>query len=89
MAEQLKARAIDDILEVLSDGKFHTVDQIESGCRKLNGRQVMLILDFLSEYGFIDRYRRRWPGPTDPLIIGANLTDEMANFLRQVKDLES
>lgn len=86
MAEQLKARVVDDILETLADGKYHTFEQISFGCRHLNNNQVEAILSFLDGYGFI--IRRRQPGTLTKTRV-AKLDPAFRTFLQRVQELEN
>ncbi|HYB68508.1 MAG TPA: hypothetical protein VEC97_03085 [Candidatus Acidoferrales bacterium] len=45
-------RRIAEILEILSDGEWHTLDDVRKEMR-LNENQVKRITEFLSEYEFI------------------------------------
>jgi DNA-binding IclR family transcriptional regulator len=40
------------ILELLSDGKWHTLEEIQ-GTTKLTKSSIMRVIQFLEEYGFV------------------------------------
>lgn len=73
----------DEILDVLSDGGYHTIEDIDSKTH-LNMNQIEFALSFLEQYGFIRRLHPRWSTRTRKAI----LTNEMLNFLKRLKELE-
>ena len=75
----------DEVLDVLSDGKFHAFEDIQfKAARNLNETQVEAVLSFLERYGFVKRQRRTWSVRTRE----AKLQPEMLNFLKRIKELE-
>ena len=80
----------DEILDTLSDGKKHTIEDIRfRAARNLNASQVDLVLDILADAGFVSRSRSR-DSVVGPLkVTGAQLTVSMLSFLKQIKELEN
>lgn len=76
--------AIDEVLDVLRDGKWHTIEDIQTKCRHLNQNQIQFIIAFLREYGFVDSKRQRW----STKLRVARLTLPMLNFLQRLEDLK-
>jgi len=80
----------DEILDVLSDGEYHTFEEITfKAARNLNKTQVEEVLQFLDSYGFIEQKRSRSSafGPLETK--GAKLSRSMTQWLKQIKELES
>jgi len=78
--------AVDDVLDVLRDGKWHTIEDIDTQCRDLNRNQIEFILSFLAEYGFVKRLRQ--PG-TLTHTLKAQLTFQMQSFLQRLEELKT
>jgi len=74
----------DEVFSVLSDGKYHSFEEISPKIRHLNQNQLEAVLSFLNRYSLITRKRRVWSTRTQ----GAKLTPEIFNFLNRVKELE-
>jgi DNA-binding IclR family transcriptional regulator len=49
---EVTARRIAEVLEILNDGQWHSIDEIQSKV-KLDESQSKKITDFLSEYNFV------------------------------------
>jgi len=77
--------AVDDVLDVLREGKWHTIEDIETKCRDLNENQVELILSFLEQAGFVERRRKRWSLKSRM----ARLTPRMLGFLQRLEELKT
>lgn len=70
--------AIDEILELLRDGKWHEVKEVAEKTG-LHEFKVKLVTSFLAEYDFVlqDSVRNR-----------VKLTSQLLNFLKKIQDLE-
>jgi len=77
-------RVFDDILDTLSDGKYHNFDELTMFSSSHNEDQIELIMKFLESYGFIRRQRKVWSTRTNKV----RLEPSMLNFLRRLKELE-
>lgn len=69
---------IDEILDVLKNGKWHDLKEI-SDKTQLQGLKVELLTNFLAEYDFIELNKKEHK---------TRLTTVVLNFLRKVRDLE-
>ena len=82
-------RVFDDILDALSDGKEHPIEDIRfRAARDLNESQVDLVLTALAEADFITIFRSRGTafGPLE--IKNAKLVPRTLIFLKKIKELE-
>lgn len=70
--------AIDDILELLEDGKWHNVSEAVKKSR-LRESKVEIILGFLAEYKFITLNKEQQK---------AKLTPTMLKFLEEIQRFE-
>ena len=70
--------AIDEILEVLRNGKWHNVKEVAEKT-DLHQVKVKLITSFLAEYDFVQR---------DPTSSMVKLTPQFRSFLKKIQDLE-
>jgi len=70
--------AIDEILEVLENGKWHDLKEIVEKTR-LHEPKLKLVTSFLAEYDFVQ---------LDPAISRIRLTPQLLNFLKKIQDLE-
>lgn len=69
---------IDDILDVLKDGKWHSLKKISEKTR-LHELKVELLTNFLAEYDFIELDEKEHK---------TRLTQPLLDFLRKVQDIE-
>jgi len=69
---------IDEILEVLKDGKWHDLSEI-AGNFRLHEFKAGMIMSFLTEYNFIDLDTQRQK---------VKLTHSVLNFLQKIQRLE-
>lgn len=58
---------IDQILEILKDGKWHNLKEILEKCR-LHQFKLKMLTDFLSEYRFIELDRKKQKVRTTSLL---------------------
>ena len=81
-------RVFDDILDALSDGKEHSIEEIRDKV-KLSQSIVDLVLTALSDACFITVHRSRSTtfGPLE--IQSAKLTEETRIFLKTIQDVEA
>lgn len=70
--------AIDEILEVLRNGKWHDLKEVteKTGLHEV---KVKLITSFLAEYDFVQR---------DPTSSMVKLAPQLRSFLKKIQDLE-
>jgi len=76
--EKLALLAIDDILEVLQNGEWHTLKEIAEK-KQLRETKLKLIMSFLAEYDFIR---------LDLATSRIRLSPQLLNFLKKIQDLE-
>ncbi len=76
----------DDVLNVLSDEKFHPVANLTFP--GFNQRQTDLAIELLLDHGFLRRARQRWPDTWSPIVDGVYISPEMTRFLKRIKELE-
>jgi len=69
---------IDEILDVLKNGKWHNLKEI-SEKTQLQGVKVELLTEFLAEYDFIELNKKEHK---------TRLAPPLLNFLRKIRDLE-
>jgi len=69
---------IDEILDVLKNGKWHNLKEI-SEKTQLQGLKVELLTEFLAEYDFIELDKKEQK---------TRLAPPLFNFLRKIRDLE-
>jgi len=69
---------IDEILDVLKNGKWHDLKEI-SEKTQLRGLKVELLTEFLAEYDFIELDKKEHK---------TRLAPPLFNFLRKIRDLE-
>jgi len=69
---------IDDILDVLKNGKWHDLKEI-SEKTQLHGLEVELFTNFLAEYDFIKLNKKEHK---------TRLTSSLLDFLRKIRDIE-
>ena len=83
-------RVFDDILDTLSDGKEHTIEDIRfRAARDLNESQVDFVLTALSDANFV-RLKRSRGSAFGPLEIkSAIISTRMLIFLKQIKEFET
>lgn len=82
---------LDEIIEALNDGKWHSLNEISTRKEPLSRRSMVtlsLLLNFLSKYDFV-RLRKELNGDVPQmLIVEAKLSDSVLRFLRRVKWIE-
>ncbi len=78
---------IDPILDVLSDGEFHSLQEIRQKI-SLNDKQFEEVMHFLQQFTFLTPYAKRHPTVWDPIVHGARLEGPMLRFLQKIKELE-
>jgi DNA-binding IclR family transcriptional regulator len=69
---------IDEILDVLKNGKWHDLKEI-SEKTQLHGLEVELLTNFLAEYDFIKLNKKENK---------TRLTSSLLDFLRKIRDIE-
>ena len=72
----IRMKEVDEVLELLSDGKEHIIDEIRVN---IGWRKAGFVLSFLSEYGFIFYPR--------PALV--QLTPKTVEWFERVKEVES
>ena len=72
-----RLREIDKVLELLSDGEWHALDEVAS-ILGISGVKIGLIASFLNEYGLISLR------PS----VKAKLTKPQQQFMKQIKRVE-
>ena len=85
-------RVFDDIVDALSDGKYHTFEDIQltlkyaqpKATHNLDETQIELVLSILSTAGFIRRLHKPYSSRTWK----ARLEPQMLDFLKRIKDRE-
>lgn len=74
---------IDKVIGALSDGSLHDFSELSTGLRNLSMTKLMLILNFLAEYNFIELSQ---VGEGEPLKV--KLRPNVQEFLREMKEVE-
>lgn len=74
----------DIVLDLLSDGKYHSFDDIMNRQTMLNENQLEAILAFFEDHEFVRRLRKGWSTRTRKVM----LTPAMLMFLERLKELE-
>jgi DNA-binding IclR family transcriptional regulator len=69
---------IDEILDVLKNGKWHNLKEISEKTH-LQGLKVELLTQFLAEYDFIELNKKEHKTKLTPSLLG---------FLRKIQDIE-
>jgi len=69
---------IDEILDILKNGKWHDLKEISEKTH-LQGLKVELLTEFLAEYDFIELDKKEQK---------TRLAPPLFNFLRKIRDLE-
>jgi len=69
---------IDEILDVLKNGKWHDLKEI-SEKTQLQGLKVELLTNFLAKYDFIKLNKKEHK---------TRLTSQLLDFLRKIRDIE-
>lgn len=81
---------IEELLGALSDGAWHNINELSTikGLRKLSITKLMVLLDFLAEYDFIE-LSQEWKG--DPLrsVVEAKLQPSVQQFLTEIIRVET
>jgi len=75
---------LDNILNVLSDGKYKAFRTIKANVRSQNEQQIILALKFLAQYGFIELFKESFSEKPR----GAQLSGSMMRFVRNIQMLE-
>jgi len=80
---------IDSILEVLSDGQWLDFNELSTkeGLRKGSMTQLLMTLNFLAEYGFIE-LSEVWKGDPKRPVLAARISSNVQTFVRKVKWME-
>ena len=78
LKEALSVLVIDEILELLKDGKWHSMNEVMEKSR-LSEFKAETVMSFLAEYNFIqlDRERKK-----------ARLTPPALDFLKEIQRVE-
>jgi len=81
--------SIDAVIEALSDGKWHDLNEISTkkGVRNVSITNLMLALEFLAKYDFI-QLSQAWKGEPPRTVTEAKIKPRFQEFRREIRELE-
>jgi len=89
MLEEATALKSLDVLDLLADGEWHTINEISTlePLRKLPMTNINIYIDFLNEYDFIELSEEPETEET-PTIKQIKLTPPLLDFIKKIKWIE-
>jgi len=82
--------SIDAVIEALSDGKWHDLNEISTkkGVRNVSITNLILALEFLVKYDFI-QLNEAWKGEPPRSVVEAKLQPNVQKFLKEIELIET